>query len=132
MKDNSIISESSNYLSIFANSLDITQNLRGKAFFKLDYFMTNPFNNHNVKEMVGEVVDIIYDYLEIILMYFKFYKDNIRYTEIIRKYPDLFLKDKMCATMSSLYEIMITLKRIFGRDERVNYFFKVNKIFAFF
>lgn len=110
---------------ILDNALDITQILRGKAFFQLDFFMTNPFNNYNVKEMVGELVDIIYEYLDIIYSYLVFYKENIKYTEINKKFPDLFLVDKNCAIISSLYEVLFTLKRIFGRDERVNYFYKV-------
>jgi hypothetical protein len=121
-----INSESPDFLTLFDNALDITQNLRGKAFFKLDNFMSNPFNNHNAKEMVSEVVDIIYDYLEIIVCYLKFYKENIQYTEVLRKIPDLFLGDKISSIVASLYEILFTLKRIFGRDERVNYFYRVN------
>ncbi len=125
-------SESTQILSLYCNALDITQNLRGKAFFKLDYFMSNPFNNHNSKEMVSEVVEIIYDYLEIIVFYLRFYKENIQYTEILRKLPDLFLADKICAIIASLYEMLFTLKRIFGKDDRVNYFYRVNYLYQVF
>ena len=123
--------DSSEILTLFSNALDITQNLRGKAFFKLDYFMTNPFNNHNSKEMGAEVVEIIYDYLEIIVSYLQFYKENFQYTEMLRKFPDLFLADKICAIIASLYEMLTTLKRIFGRDERVNYFYRVNHLILY-
>lgn len=125
LKENNINPESADYLSFFNNALDITQNLRGKAFFKLDYFMTNPFNNHNCKEMVSQVVEIIYDFLDLIVYYLKFYKENIQYSEILKKYPDLFLADKLCAMVASIYEIIFTLQRIFGKDERVNYFYRV-------
>lgn len=118
-------SDSTEILSLFSNALDITQNLRGKAFFKLDFFMTNPFNNHNSKEIASEVVEIIYDYLEVIVCYLRFYKDNFQYAEVLRKFLDLFLADKICAIVASLYEMLFTLKRIFGRDERVNYFYRV-------
>lgn len=132
--NNSLIKENNldkptEILSFFSNALDITQYLRGKALFKLDYFMTNPFNNQNVKEMSSEVVEIIYNYLEIIVCYLLFYKENIQYTEILRKFPDLFLADKVCSIIASFFEILLTLKRIFGSDERVNYFYKV-KIFT--
>jgi len=124
LKEN-INTASSDNLYLFSNALDITQNLRGKAFFKVDYFMTNPFNNQNSKEMVTETIEILYDYLDIVVYYLKIYKDNIQYTEILRKFPDLFLADIICSIVASLYEILFTLKRIFGRDERVNYIYKV-------
>jgi len=113
-------------LNLFSSAFNITQNLRGKTFYKINYFMTNPFIDHRIIKCVSNVVEIIYNYLEIIVYYLKIYKENIKYTQILVEHPKLFLVDKMCSMIASLHEILITLKRIFGRDNRINYFFKVN------
>ena len=107
------------------DATEITQIIRGKLFYKLDFFMTNPFNNLNHKEMICDIIELIYDYLDLIIIYLNYFKENIFYTEINRKYTELFLVDKNCAFMASIYEILFTLRRIFGKDERVNFFYKV-------
>ena len=114
-----------NILAHFQDASSVTQTLRGKIFYKLDYYMTNPFNNHNTKEIVSELVDVMYDYLDLSKEYFMLFKDQIFLTEINKKFPDLFLTEKSCAITASYYEMLTTLKRIFGKDERVNYFYKV-------
>jgi hypothetical protein len=114
-----------NILDYFKDAYLITQILRGRMFFKLDYFMTNPFNNQNAKEYVPEIINVMYDYLDFAKGYFKLYKEQLFLTEINKKFPDLFLVEKSCAISASFYEILISLKRIFGKDDRVNYFYKV-------
>lgn len=119
------------FLDQFNDASSITQMLRGKLFFKLDYYMTNPFNNHNLNEIVPEVVDSLYDYIDFSKGYFKLFREQIFITEINRKFPDIFLFEKSCALSASYYEILFSLKRIFGKDERVNYFYKVIIFFIF-
>ena len=99
-------------LDFFEDANSVTQILRGKIFFKLDYFMTNPFNNQNPKEYVPEIVEVIYDYMDFSKGYFKIFKDFIFLTEINKKFPDLFLVEKSCAINASYYEVLKNLKRI--------------------
>jgi hypothetical protein len=139
-KDNNYDYDNNNFLNNFhKNILDyfkdayyLSQILRGRMFFKLDYFMTNPFNNQNAKEYVPEIVNVIYDYLDFAKGYFKLYKEQLFLTEINKKFTDLFLVDKSCAISASYYEVLHSLRRIFGKDDRVNYFYKVNNIFINF
>lgn len=103
--------------------LTITQLVRGKIFTFLDIFMTN--SSKESDEYVFRVVDLIYDFLDMAIEFLHFFKENIHLTDLLDKNPDLFLIDEKAAVLACYYEIILTLRRIFGRDERVNYFYKV-------
>lgn len=108
---------------------EITQNLRGTIFLKVDILMTNSYDAKSLQSSILNVVDILYDYLDFSIEYLEFFKKNLYYQELLEKCQDLFLVDEKAAVIASLFEIFINLKRIFGRDERINNaFFKVNFI----
>lgn len=111
--------------------LEITQNIRGKIFTYIDIFMTNNYDSKQVHitNTVNLVLDLLYEFLDFSIEFLTFYKKNIYILEFLDKHPDLYLVDEKCAFMASSYEILFTLKRIFGRDERVNSFYKVLHLF---
>jgi ubiquitin C-terminal hydrolase len=123
--------------------LEISQILRGKIFTWIDIFMTCPFNlessskGKNVNEdneqlnslkfAVPEILQLLYDFIELFVLYLNFVKENLYISEIIEKYPDLYLIDNKCALFSCYREFLLTIKRIFGKDERTNNFFRLNE-----
>ncbi len=87
--------------------------------------MTTNIPNVNT-QMVGEILEMIYEYLDFSIVYFNYYKNNMWVLEYLEKNPELFLIDEKCAVVASLFEVMHTLKRVCGFDERINFFFKVS------
>lgn len=79
----------------------------------------------NVTSCMNQVVDLIYEFLDFTVEYLVYFKKHLYLLEYLEKNPELYLIDEKCAFMSCYYEILFTLKRIFGRDERVNSFYKV-------
>ena len=80
---------------------------------------------------ISNIVELIYDFIDLSIKYLEFFKENFKGIDYLDKFPDLILIDDKCAVLACYYEIIISLKRIFGRDERVNNFYKVlslNKI----
>ena len=111
--------------SCLTSPFEITQVLRGKLFTNIDILMTNQYTTNNFNNPINMIVDILYDTLDLIVTYLKFLKENLNLTEILEKYSDFYLINNNFAIVASLNEIMITLKRIFGKDERVSSFYKV-------
>jgi hypothetical protein len=105
--------------------LQITQLVRGKIFTYLDFFMT--YNHKEPSKTIPNIVELIYDFLDMSIKYFEFFRDNIKAIEYLDRFPDLYLIDERCAVLACYNEIVLTLKRIFGRDERINAFFKVKR-----
>ena len=91
--------------------------------------MTNNYDSKqiNLTNCINQVVDLFYDFLDFTVEYLIYFKKHVYILEYLDKHPDLYLIDEKCSFMACYYEIFYTLKRIFGRDERVNSFFKVNK-----
>jgi hypothetical protein len=107
--------------------MQITQVIRGRLFTNIDVFMTNPYNNQNQAVVIPQVVELLYDYLDMAVLYLQYFKDKLYLSEYLEKYPDLYLYDNDFALLACVYEIVQTLKRIFGKDERVSVtFYKVN------
>ena len=79
----------------------------------------------NIGNIVAQVIDLLYEFLDFTIEYLIFFKKHVYLLEYMDKNPDLFLVDEKCAVMACYYEILFTLKRIFGRDDRVNSFYKV-------
>jgi len=86
--------------------------------------MTTNIPNVNSSN-VSEVVELLYDYIDLSIIYLNYYNYNIGILEYLDKYPDLYFIDERSAVLAGLYEVMHTLRRIFGFDERVNFFYKV-------
>ena len=107
--------------------IEITQLVRGRIFTFLDIFMTHIYDSQqvNVTSCMNQVVDLIYEFLDFTVEYLVYFKKHLYLLEYLEKNPELYLIDEKCAFMSCYYEILFTLKRIFGRDERVNSFYKV-------
>jgi hypothetical protein len=105
---------------------EVTQVIRGKIFFNVDIFMTIGYNNNS--QYISQTVDMIYDYLDMSICYLNHLKNNIHSSEILEKYPEFYMLNNEFALIACLYEISLTWKRIFGKDERVNAFYKVNII----
>lgn len=101
----------------------LTQIVRGRIFTYLDIFMTN--SSKESDEFIIRLVDLIYDFIDFSIQYFIVFKNNLHLVEILDRYPDIFLVDEKMSVLACYYEIIICLKRIFGRDERVNSFYKV-------
>ncbi len=89
--------------------------------------MTNNYDSKqaHIGNTVNQIIDLLYEFLDFSIEYLTFYKKNSYILEFLEKYPESYLIDEKCAFMASSYEILFTLKRIFGRDERVNAFYKV-------
>jgi|LauGreDrversion4_2_1035121.scaffolds.fasta_scaffold1229856_2 hypothetical protein len=89
--------------------------------------MTNNYDSKqaHIGNTVNQIIDLLYEFLDFSIEYLNFYKKNAYLLEYLEKYPELYLIDEKCAFMAAYYEILFTLKRIFGRDERVNAFYKV-------
>ena len=100
----------------------ITQLIRGKLFTYLDIFMTNSSKEN---DYVKSVVDLIYDFLDFSIQFFVYFKDNLHLVDLYDKNTDLSLIDEKIAVIACYHEIILCLKRIFGRDERINSFYKV-------
>lgn len=125
--------------------LEITQILRGKIFTWIDIFMTCPFNKetlskdkkvnddneklNSLKFAVPEIFILLHDFIDLFILYLNFIKENLYISEIIEKYPELYLSDNKCALFSCFGEFILTIKRIFGKDERTNNFFRLNEIY---
>lgn len=107
------------------DAMETTQILRGKIYTYLDIFMTTNYGNLTEK-IVPQVVDLLYDYLDLVVDWLEFYKENFHLSELLIKNPDLFLIDAKSAVMSCTSEICHSLKRIFGGDYRVSEFFRSN------
>jgi hypothetical protein len=86
--------------------------------------MTN--SSKDSSEFIHKLVALIYDFLDFSIAFFSFFLENIHLTDIFDKNSDLYLIDEKISVLACYYEIILTLKRIFGRDERVNTFFKVS------
>jgi hypothetical protein len=115
--------------SCLQTPMQITQMIRGRIFTLIDIFMTNPYNSTSHSVVVPEIVDMLYDYLDMAILYLKYFQEHLYLTEYLEKYSDLYLYDNTFALMACLYEVMLTLRRIFGKDERVNAFYKVNLLY---
>jgi hypothetical protein len=113
--------------SCLKTPMQITQMIRGRIFTNIDAFMTNPYTNNSVSHsvIVPQIVDLLYDYIDFAVAYLKYFQENLNLTEHLEKHSDLYLYDTAFAMMACLNEVMVTLKRIFGKDERVNAFYKV-------
>jgi hypothetical protein len=101
----------------------MTQLVRGRIFTFLDIFMTN--NSKDNDEFIVSLVELIYDFIDFSVQFLTYFKNNLHLVEHLDRYPDLFMIDEKMSVLACYYEIIISLKRIFGRDERVNSFFKV-------
>jgi len=101
----------------------MTQLVRGRIFTFLDIFMTN--NSKDNDEFIVSLVELIYDFIDFSVQFLTYFKNNLHLVEHLDRYPDLFMIDEKMSVLACYYEIIISLKRIFGRDERLNSFFKV-------
>jgi hypothetical protein len=108
------------------DALQVTQVIRGRIFTMLEVFMT--YSHKEPSKVIPSLVETLYDFLDLAVKYLEFFKENFKYADYLDKFPDLYLIDEKCAVISCYFEIMLTLRRIFGRDERVNNFYKVNFI----
>ncbi len=116
--------EKENNFGTFMNSIDVTQIIRGRIFTFIDVYMTTTLNS-NPNVGVPQIVYMLYDFLDLSINYLRYVKNNLYITEVIERYPDIFLVDLKSSIVACYPEIFITLKRIFGRDERVSAFYKV-------
>ena len=105
------------------NPLQITQIIRGKIFTYIDIFMTNSNNESN--EYIERILILLYDFIDLAVQYYIFLRNNIHFIDFVDKNYDLALIDERMSVLACYLEINLFLKRIFGRDERVNSFFKV-------
>ncbi len=83
------------------------------------------FSSKESDEFIISLVELIYDFLDFSVQFLTYFKNNLHLVEHLDRYPDLFMIDEKMSVLACYYEIIISLKRIFGRDERVNSFFKV-------
>ena len=82
-------------------------------------------NSKESDEFIERLVELIYDFIDLAIQYYNFLKKNIHLTDILDKNTDLALIDWKMSVLACYFEINLCLKRIFGRDERVNSFYKV-------
>jgi len=111
--------------------LQITQILRGKIFTFIDIFMTCNLTKSNqdiseTENIVIMIVGLLIDYLHLALEFLEYCKNNLKYSEVIEKYNDVFLIDKTSAIMASYFEFVLTITRIFGLDQRTSVFYTYN------
>jgi hypothetical protein len=116
-----------NYMNI-ASPTDITQLNRGQLFFFLEYLLTNEFDIFNKKGIEKEIIEIIYDYLDIFSKALPSIHALNHFFTINSKYENGFLIHRECAIVESIHENVINLLMIFGLYERTNLFYEV-KIF---
>lgn len=119
-----LITESS--LNNFNNAVQATQILRGFIFTNIDICLTKSLPTNSAKSIVLDIADSLYNYLDLSVEYFKFFKNNLFLLDLFVKNENLYLYDTKIAIIASLQEFVITLKRIFARDERTNKFYEVN------
>jgi len=105
--------------------LEITQLLRGKIYTFIDILLTTSIPNVN-NSVLNEIMEMVYDFLDLAIIFLNFYKNKMFLLDYLDKYPDIFLVDENCAVLACLYEVIHTVRRIFGFDERVNFFYKVS------
>lgn len=110
----------------FKNAFDTTQLLRGKLYTFIDIFMTTKYTNDIQKEIIPLIMNLLYKYIDFVIAFMKFYIENAYIYDILVKYPDLYLADVKCSIVASYPEIISTLLKIFGKDNRVNDFFRNN------
>ena len=104
--------------------MEITQSLRGRIYTQIDILMTTNIPNVNSSN-INDMIEMLYDYLDLSIFYFNYFLKNIHLLDVLEKNPDLHFIDEGCAVLASLYEVVHTLRRIFGFDDRVNFFFKI-------
>ena len=102
---------------------EVTQIIRGKIFTNIDVFMTNLSSNQFVKE----IVEVLYSFIDLMVEFLVFVKEEIKYSDFLSKNSDYYLVDFKCALFACCYELVITMKRIFGGERRLNEFYKLNE-----
>lgn len=116
----------------FDTAYQVTQILRGKIFTYIDIFMTSNNNSignfsiSNNPKFIPIIVDILYDYIDLIICYYNYYIKHAYLHDALSKYPDLYLINKKCAIIAAFPEVNMTLRRILGQDNRVNEFYRNN------
>lgn len=108
------------------NAVEVTQVLRGIIFTNLDIFMTIPLTSSASQSTVISMAENLYRFLDLSITYLKFYKEHLFLLDLFLKHRNLYLCDTKIAIIASLYEIIITIRRIFARDDRTNRFYEVN------
>ena len=111
----------------FESANEATQILRGKIFTYLDIFMTTNYSQKSSK-IIPLIVSLLYDFIDLVVAYFEYYIKNAYLYDALVKYPDLYLVSTKCAIVSAIPEIVFSLKRIFGCDNRISDFYRSNDI----
>lgn len=112
--------------------IELTQQLRGEVFTYIDILLTTTIVNdeNKLENIIFELTELFYDFLDFSVSYLDYYKTYTSNIKYLSKHPDIHLVDKNCAILASLYEVILTIKRLFGFDERVGIFFRVIIIYA--
>jgi len=110
--------------------IEVTQQLRGEVFTYIDILMTNTIvtEEKTVENVIEEIVDLLFSFLDFSLNYLTYYKTNVELIKYLNKNQDIYLVDQTCAVLASLNEVLFTVKRIFAFDERVGMFYRVNLV----
>lgn len=109
------------------DAVEITQILRGKIFTMIDTFMTTPYSSKEQITAIPAIMNLIFQFINFSVEFFKIYKENLFVVNnFLIKHKDLYLIHNKCAVLAGLYDIITSLKRIFGEDPRVGEFYKIN------
>ncbi len=111
--------------------IEFTQKLRGEVFTYIDIIMTTIIVNEIPEEnktniIVNDITELLYDYLDFTILYLDYYRQNTHLLKYLPKNAELYLVESNCAVLAGLYEVLFTVKRIFGFDERVAVFYRVS------
>lgn len=101
---------------------DITQFYRGELFFYIEYFIQADYSNN--LPIVPRVVMFFTKALKLVIQCLQTYSSMFTYYYKGLEDPELYLKNKFTAMINSWPEILDTLNKLLGNDNRVIRFFE--------